>query len=148
MNFEAYLDQHGTLVYTNVGKSMLPLLRQGRDLMVIEKRPPGRLRRFDAVLYSPVPGRYILHRIIAVRETDYVILGDNCIRKETGITDDQILGVLTAIRRGSRTIRADSFGVRAFVRVWYALYPLRRLLRIAAGRLRRMIGAGKTEDRT
>ena len=35
--FEEELEQNGKLVYTNVGVSMLPLLREGRDVMLIEK---------------------------------------------------------------------------------------------------------------
>ena len=43
-SFEEELEQNGTLVFPNKGTSMMPLLRQNRDLMVIEKRGPERLR--------------------------------------------------------------------------------------------------------
>ena len=36
MTFEEVLEREGRLVYTNVGISMLPLLRQGKDLFVVE----------------------------------------------------------------------------------------------------------------
>ena len=36
--FEDILAKNGRLVYTNVGVSMLPLIREGRDILVIEKR--------------------------------------------------------------------------------------------------------------
>ena len=36
--FEEEIRQNGYLVYTNVGASMMPLLRQNRDLMVIEQK--------------------------------------------------------------------------------------------------------------
>ena len=39
-SLEAYLDANGELVYSNLGTSMLPLLRQGRDLVIIEKKMP------------------------------------------------------------------------------------------------------------
>ena len=51
MTFEEVLEREGRLVYTNVGISMLPLLRQGKDLFVVEKRGPERLRAGDVVLY-------------------------------------------------------------------------------------------------
>ena len=47
--YEEELERHGKLVYPNVGFSMMPLLRQHRDLMVISRRPEGRLKKYDAV---------------------------------------------------------------------------------------------------
>lgn len=99
--FEEEIRQNGYLVYTNVGVSMMPLLRQNRDLIVIEQKE-GRCARYDAVLYKRKTGQYVLHRILKVREKDYVICGDNCWRREYGITDEQILGVLTAVVRDGR----------------------------------------------
>ena len=48
-SFEEILEKEGHLIYSNVGDSMLPLIRQNRDLVVIE-RPAGRLRKFDVPL--------------------------------------------------------------------------------------------------
>ena len=98
--YEEILAQEGKLVYTNVGVSMLPLLRQGRDLFIVEKRGPDRLKAGDVVLYRRPPAQYVLHRIVEVREKDYVILGDNCVNREYGITDGDILGVMTGFRNG------------------------------------------------
>ena len=73
MDFEKYLDEHGKLTYTNVGVSMLPLLRQGKDLFVLEKKKSGRCNVGDVVLYRR-KHQYVLHRIIDVRANDYVII--------------------------------------------------------------------------
>ena len=78
-SFEELLERDGKLVYTNVGVSMMPLLRQHRDVMVIGRVPKGeRLKKYDAPLYKRRNGQYILHRILEVREKDYVVCGDNC----------------------------------------------------------------------
>lgn len=99
--FEEILERDGRLVYTSVGISMLPLLRQGRDLFVVEKWGPGRFQVGDVVLYRRPPDKYVLHRIVQVRVADYVILGDNSVNREYGITDDDILGVMTGfVRKG------------------------------------------------
>ena len=74
--FEEEIEKNGRLVYTNVGDSMRPLIRQGRDLLIIEK-PQGRLRKYDVPLYKRDSGQYVLHRILKVRDSDYVICGDN-----------------------------------------------------------------------
>ena len=40
--FEDVIERDGRLVYTNVGDSMRPLIRQDRDILITEK-PHGRL---------------------------------------------------------------------------------------------------------
>ena len=86
--FEAELERSGRIIYTNVGDSMMPLLREGRDLMIIEKRPQGRCKKYDAVLYKRPNGRYVMHRILKVRKDDYVICGDNRWMREFGVPDE------------------------------------------------------------
>ena len=124
ISFEEMLQKTGHLVYTNVGVSMMPLLRQGKDLMEIRRKGPGRCRKYDAVLYK-VGGRYILHRILKVRKNDYVIAGDNCFRKEYGITDRQILGVLTGVVRNGRHISVTDKKYQFYVHLWCDFYPIR-----------------------
>ena len=74
--FEEQLAQNGRLIYTNKGSSMLPLIREGRDLLIIEP-VHGRLKKYDVPLYKRDSGQYVLHRILKVRSDDYVICGDN-----------------------------------------------------------------------
>ena len=102
MNIAQYLSENGTLTYSNRGVSMWPLLREGRDMFTLRRKGAERCRRGDVVLYRRPPDKYVLHRVIAVRENDYVILGDNCIAYEYGITDADILGVMTGFTRGGR----------------------------------------------
>ncbi len=111
MTFEEYLDKNGELTYTNVGKSMMPLLKQHRDLFTVKKKGKSRCKAGDVVLYKRPPDRYVLHRIIEVRPDSYVILGDNCVAKEYGILDRDVIGVMTAyVRRGkSHTVNDRSF---------------------------------------
>lgn len=114
VTYEEVLERDGRLVYTNVGVSMLPLLRQGKDLFIVEKRGADRLKAGDVVLYRRPPNRYVLHRIVAVREKDYVILGDNCIGREYGVTDEDILGVMTGFVRDSKQHAVTEFGYRLY----------------------------------
>ena len=122
-NFEAILARDGRLVYKTKGSSMKPMLRENRDLVIIEV-PAGRLRRYDVALYRRGQA-YVLHRVIRVREGDYAIRGDNTYRLETGITDADVLGVLTAFVRDGKEHAVTDPGYRCYVRLWCALYPLR-----------------------
>ena len=125
--FEEILERDGKLVYTNVGDSMRPLIRQDRDLIIIEK-PQGRLNKYDVPLYRRDSGQYVLHRILKVRSDDYVICGDNRWKKEYGITDRHIIGVLTAVVRDGREIPVTDRKYRLYVHMWCDFFPIRAFL--------------------
>ena len=125
--FEEEIERTGKLVYTNVGDSMMPLIKQGRDLLIIEK-PDGRLKRYDIPLYKRDSGQYVLHRVLKVRENDYVICGDNRYCKEYGITDRHIIGVLTSVVRDGKELDFGSFGYRLYVFLWCGLFPARAFI--------------------
>ena len=110
--FEEILATEGKLIHTNVGSSMMPFLRQGRDLMIIEPRPAGRCKRLDAVLYKRPNGKYVMHRILKVRKNDYVLCGDNRIMREFGVQEDWIFGILTGIIRDGKTISVTDWRYR------------------------------------
>ena len=126
MTFEEILARDGQLIYSNVGDSMLPLIRQGRDLLVIVPIT-GRLKRYDIPFYKRDNGQYVLHRILKVREKDYVICGDNRWLKETGITDRHILGLLTAVVRNGKKRSMDSWKYKLYAHLWCDLFPLRAM---------------------
>ena len=128
MKFEDVIERDGRLVYTNVGDSMLPFIRQDRDLVVIEK-PRGRLKKHDIAFYKRDGGEYVLHRVIKVTADGYVIRGDNRYFNEQGITDRHVIGVLTAIVHDGREIPVTAPGYRFRVRARYLLYPLRSFIR-------------------
>lgn len=125
--FEQELEKNGKIVYTNVGTSMMPLLRQNRDLMIIEK-PHGRLKKYDVPLYKRPSGQYVLHRILKVRENDYVICGDHCYRREYGISDRQIIGVLTGFIRDGKTYSVKNKGYKAYVHLWCDFFYIRAFI--------------------
>ena len=137
-SFEEILEKEGRLVYSNVGDSMLPLIRQGRDLLVIE-RPQGRLKKYDVPLYRRDSGKYVLHRILRVRAQDYVLCGDNRWSKERGITDRHIIGVLTAVVRNGKKLSVTDWRYRLYVHVWCDLFPIRAFFLIGLYGLKRML---------
>lgn len=123
--FEDILNEKGTLVYTNVGTSMMPLLRQRRDLLIITKKGPERLHWLDIPLFKRPNGQYVMHRVMRVRRHDYVMCGDNQWRPEYGVKEEQILGVLTAVDRDGKTIYMNSPKMRIYGLLQYIFFPLR-----------------------
>ncbi len=136
--FEEEISRSGRIVYTNIGRSMMPLLRQHKDLMVIEK-PNGRCRKYDVPLYKRDSGKYVLHRILKVRKDDYVICGDHCWRKEYGITDRHIVGVLTAVVRDGKTIPVTDRRYLAYVHLWCDFFYIRAAILYLKEGMRRLI---------
>lgn len=109
------------------GTSMLPMLRQGKDS--VELAPlPERMKKFDLPVYQYPSGKVVMHRIVDVKEDCYICLGDNLVDLET-IYPHQMIGFVTAFKRGNRRIEVTSKGYRFYCRFWYCLYPLRKWIR-------------------
>ena len=139
LRFEDALARDGKLVYTCVGTSMLPMLRQKRDLLIIEEKV-GRLKKYDVPLYRRDSGQYVLHRIVKVCADSYVLCGDNQWRREYGVTDEQIIGVLTAFVRDGQEIPVTEKRYRLYVCLWCGLFWLRAAVlwcRAIPGRLKK-----------
>ena len=119
------------------GVSMMPMLRQGKDS--VELAPlPERLKKYDLPVYQYPSGKYVMHRVVAVNEDHYICLGDNTLEYEK-IYPSQMIGVVSAFKRGDRRIESDSRGYRIYCRVWVALFPLRKLIKRVKRRLRRVL---------
>ena len=143
MTMEELLKRDGFLVYKTRGVSMRPLFKENRDLVTI--RPfDGRLKKYDVPLYRRRDKRYTLHRIIKVRENDYVIRGDNTFFKEY-VSDNAIVGVLTSFQRKKKEYPVTSRGYRFYARFWNFIYPLRFVLhkcRRLGGKVKRALKGG------
>ena len=119
------------------GVSMLPMLRQGID--TVELAPlPEKLQKYDLPVYQYPSGKYVMHRIVRVRENDYICLGDNTYSYEV-IRREQMIGVVSAFKRGDRRIETDAFSYRLYCRIWVAAFPARKFLKRAIGWIKRHI---------
>lgn len=119
------------------GVSMLPLLRQGVDAVEIGPLPE-KLKKYDLPVYRGRTGKYIMHRVVAVKDDHYVCLGDNTYIYEH-ICPEQMLGIVTTIQRGGKLITVQSRTYRLYCRIWCAVYPLRKALHSVKLWLRRLI---------
>ena len=108
------------------GVSMLPMLRQGKD--AVELSPmPERLKKYDLPVYRRKSGQYVMHRVVAVKEDHYICLGDNTLKFEH-IYPEQMIGVVSAFKRGSKRIEVDNPGYQLYCRLWRPTRPLRLLI--------------------
>lgn len=139
-SFEEELEKSGHIVYTNVGISMLPLLRENRDVMLIEKKE---FKCYDAVLFRRpgVTGRghYIVHRILRInKDGSCWIVGDNLVQGEI-VKREDILGTLTGVYRNGKLVKFDDLGYRLYVAFWCRPWPLRFLILRLRNFLRRVL---------
>lgn len=125
--FEEIIQKEGKLIYTNKGDSMMPLICEGKDLVIITKAE-DRLKKYDVPLYKRDSGQYVLHRILKVRPNDYVICGDNRYYKETGITDKHIIGVLSAVVKNGKEISVNDPSYKLYVHIWCDFFIIRKII--------------------
>lgn len=98
------------------GTSMLPLLRQGIDSVVLVA--PRTLKRGDVLLYRRANGQYVLHRLVRVRRDGSLwFSGDNHMTVEKGIVREQIIASVTAVFRGEKRKDRTTFGIRFYAKM-------------------------------
>jgi hypothetical protein len=93
---EEVLFSRGQYIGPTVGVSMLPMLKNRRDTIVVQAKT-ARLQRLDVALYRRGDA-YILHRVLQPIDGGYIIRGDNCYVDEN-IPEDDVVGVLTEFFR-------------------------------------------------
>ncbi|MBQ7800479.1 MAG: S24/S26 family peptidase [Oscillospiraceae bacterium] len=131
LSVEQVLKEKGFFVTTTSGVSMMPLFSDRRDRIVI-KPAAERLKKYDVPLYRRGES-LVLHRIIKVRENDYIIRGDNCVLREI-VSDEQIVGVLAEFYRKDKHYTVNDFSYRLYSRLWVFISPV-----IIAGKKIRML---------
>ena len=109
------------------GSSMTPFLVRGRDTGYLStiQRP---LKKGDMILYRRDSGAYILHRICDLDGETYTLVGDAQTQREPGIRREQVLALVTAVRRKGRLLQPGSFWWEFFEKIWLRLIPLRPVI--------------------
>ena len=140
-----YLKTHETMTYSNVGVSMLPLLRQGKDLFTVRRKGPERCGTGDVVLFRRGT-HYVLHRVVEVRPSDYVIMGDNCVGREYGIREADVIAVMIGYVRNGKEHSVSDLDYRLYS--WFILHTIRPRIVLKKGRMKaaRFLKRGRHEE--
>lgn len=123
-NIEQQLIEQGVYVSTTVGWSMWPMLRNRRDRIVVLPVGDRELKKYDLPLYRRPDGKYILHRIIGVKEDHYVIRGDNTFLREY-VPKEWVLGYVSEFYREGKHVSSSSRAYRFYIVAWRLVYPAR-----------------------
>ncbi len=119
------LDTYGVFASGTLGRSMRPLFREGKDVVIVRKSdvPP---QKYDVVLYGRA-GKCVLHRVVQKNGDMNLIRGDNTYILER-VHDSEILGILMEFDRGKKHYTVEAGWYRFYSVIWTMIYPLRRLL--------------------
>ncbi len=96
LKIEELVKTQGVYIGPTVGVSMLPMLKNRRDTIVVRPKTE-RLRPLDVALYKRGEA-YILHRVIQPIDGGYLIRGDNTYADEL-VPEEDVFGVLTEFFR-------------------------------------------------
>lgn len=122
------------------GRSMLPMLREGIDSVVLVS-PGETLEKGDIALYLRADGHYVLHRVVDVTDGVYTMCGDNQVKKEPGITRDMIIGVVSRFYRGEKCADDSKPFYKFYKLIWKSFF-IRRVygkMRAAASYAKRKV---------
>lgn len=108
------------------GISMLPLIRQNVDTIVLKKKP-GKLKKYDLPLYRRDDGHFVLHRVVGIDKDGYVMCGDNQAIYEHGITDRHILAIAIGMYRGDEYLSFDNKNYIIYVHKQVRKQAIRRM---------------------
>ena len=129
---EAELAEGRPVRFRLKGNSMFPLLRNGKDVVVLEKCSFESLKPMDVVLFR-YRGKHVLHRIIRREGECLLIQGDGSIvAKEECKVDDVVGKVVQICRSSGKVLSVDSWQWTIPSRMWHGLGFLRNwILRMA-----------------
>lgn len=114
-----------TVRFTTRGVSMRPLLRNGKDQVLLGPLPE-KLKKYDLPLYQREDGSYILHRIVKAGET-YTCIGDSQYVCEKGVRREWMIGLAIGVYRKGKFISVNSFGYKLYARLRHWTLPFRRI---------------------
>ena len=125
------LDQGKRVTIPVKGFSMLPFIRGGKDLVVLEKAGAD-LKADDIVLFHLGPqegGRYVMHRILSIDGDAVDIMGDGVLKAHEHVRRNQILAKAVEILRGGKhPVDPYAAGQLRLVHFWQGLLPVRRYI--------------------
>lgn len=143
---EELLKSDGRYLSTTHGVSMLPMLKSGRDVIVVLPKTE-RLKPYDVALYRRGES-YVLHRVIRVTDSGYIIRGDNTYADEI-VPENAVIGVLSEYFSKKRAVKVTDKAYLRYSRRVVRLYPLRKLwvktISALKSAIKKIIGKNKSK---
>lgn len=125
---------------TVTGDSMYPLFKSRMDTVVLAM--PKKLKKRDIVFFKRENGSYILHRILKIKNGVLTIAGDNEMKKEFPVKENQVIGVVESFTRNGKKYSITEPWYKLYSFIWCLIFPfrptgLRLLLKLAGMRAKK-----------
>ncbi len=122
-----------------MGKSMLPLLCEGRDSVMLVSPALKAWERGDMLLYRRADGAFVLHRVVHHEANGTLTMrGDNQYYDEKGVAPESVIAFVCGFyRNGKYHDCATSLSYRFYLWRRRLSYPARRFFVRALSYLRR-----------
>jgi len=104
-SIEKLLKKEGQLIYTINGFSMLPLLRENKDAVLLKASENYEVN--DVILFKASKNSYILHRIVKIENNKYYVIGDNSTKVDI-LSREDILAKMEAYYKDDKMIETSS----------------------------------------
>lgn len=118
------------------GTSMLPIIRQGIDSIVL--CAIGDVCVNDILLYKRDDGSFVLHRVVKIKNDEYIMCGDNQFDLERGITQRHLLAKVKYFYRENEKITGDNIEYQKYLKTLPRVRR-RRKIRNTLGRIKNKI---------
>ena len=137
------LEKNGCYFISPKGISMKPMLGNKTSVVEIHKldRPA---KRYELVMYVRPNLQGVIHRVIRVYDDHYLIVGDNCWRKEN-IKKEQVKGIVVRFYRKGKWYDTDNKWYRLYVHIWVDFLFIKRPLFFVRDKLKNLIRKKKNE---
>lgn len=118
--------------FTVTGNSMWPLLKHGRDRVVLTGCKAQDIRKGDVILFEALPSKFLLHRVTKLNEKTFETTGDFNTFRDGSFSKDCVCGKAVKFIRKGKSRKASSFLIRFYSAFWRSFYfarkPLLKLL--------------------
>ena len=116
------------------GTSMLPLIKQGKDSVVLKRKFDCIVKKYDIAFYRRRSGQFVLHRVMKIEDDgSYTMCGDNQTQLEYGIKAEQIIGYVDRMYKGEKEVNFKTLGHKLYLLVW-CFMPYRKFYFFARGK--------------
>ena len=122
------LQQNKTIQIKPTGRSMLPLLVEGRDEAILRPVEDKDFRRGQVLLYRGQYGVLTLHRVWKVKKDGVYFVGDSQVEVEGPVSPEAVYGTMCGYIRKGKEHSVTEPMYRLIYGMWLFLRPVRVLI--------------------
>ncbi|MBQ8165005.1 MAG: hypothetical protein IJZ94_04240 [Clostridia bacterium] len=113
---KSVVDDGGKFFLRITGTSMLPFLKNGRDVAVLSK--PSGLKKYETAFYVRSNGHVVLHRIVAEHGGFYDFCGDHQTEIEKNIPKENVIAVMREYEKDGKLYSCNKMSYKIKAVLW------------------------------